>query len=122
MHITDVAKGLRFFADKLKECSGKHDHDKISDIDGFYRDFRTNFDEHTWWDNHRGVNRHHINMPDGVPANVNLVDVIEHITDCVMAGMARSGEVYDLKIPNKVLQDAFQNTIEMLKDNVQVEG
>jgi hypothetical protein len=43
------------------------------------------------------------------------------IVDCVMAGMARSGSVYDLKLPPEVLEKAFQNTVELLKSQVVVD-
>jgi hypothetical protein len=120
-HITDVAKGLSFFIDKLVAASYAHDHDKISDIDGFHRDFATCFESTEWWDRHRKINRHHIDKPDGVPSDVNLVDVIEHIVDCVMAGMARSGSVYQLSLPSDLLQAAFRNTVEQLSVAVEVE-
>jgi hypothetical protein len=97
-----------------------HDHDKISDIDGFHRDFLTGFEEHSWWDNHRKVNRHHLLEADGVPVDVNMIDVLDMISDCVMAGMARSGEVYPLNIDPEVLMRAFQNTVDLLKKNVKV--
>jgi hypothetical protein len=42
------------------------------------------------------------------------------IVDCVMAGMARSGDVYPLDIDLKVLQKAFENTTKLLKENVTV--
>lgn len=67
------------------------------------------------------LNRHHLNEPDGIREDVNLVDVLDFIADCVMAGMARSGSVYPLELPNELLQKAFQNTVELLKSNVQVE-
>ena len=39
-----------------------------------------------------------------------------------MAGMARSGSVYALNIDPEVLMRAFQNTVELLKKNVEVVG
>ncbi|RUM48141.1 MAG: hypothetical protein DSY80_00060, partial [Desulfocapsa sp.] len=42
-HRDDVAKGLDYFIDMLKEQSYQHDWDKLSDIDGFYKDFKTEF-------------------------------------------------------------------------------
>jgi hypothetical protein len=66
------------------------------------------------------VNRHHLLQEDGVPADVNLIDVLDMIADCVMAGMARSGEVYSLNINPKVLAKAFVNTVELLKREVVV--
>ncbi len=122
-HIKGVAQGLSFFAGMLNEAALFHDHDKISDIDGFYRDFSSGFQAETpWWDNHRKVNRHHIDKEDGMSDNIDLVDVIEHVVDCVMAGMARSGSVYDLELPTEVLQKAFQNTVDLLVENVHVKS
>lgn len=120
MHIKDVESGMFFFANKLTQQSKKHDFDKIENIDEFFVDFRNNFETHSWWDNHRKVNRHHLNCEEGTPKDVNLLDVFEYITDCVMAGLARSGEVYDITIKDEVLQKAFANTVNILKDNVQV--
>lgn len=57
---------------------------------------------------------------DGIPADVNLIDVLDFIADCVMAGMARSGSVYPLVLPPELLERAFQNTVELLKANVRV--
>lgn len=119
-HIDDVAKGLGLFTGLLTEAAAKHDFDKISDIGGFHQDFVTGFAQTTWWDKHRKVNRHHLNVEDGIPDDVNLVDVIEHIVDCVMAAMARSGNVLLLEIPSEILQQAFRNTVELLKRNVEV--
>jgi hypothetical protein len=121
-HIHDVGKGLSHFAFLLMRAAGQHDHDKISGIDQFHDDFKTGFEQTHWWDNHRKVNRHHINMDDGVPEDVNLIDVIEHIVDCVMAGMARRGNVFDIQLANKLLQKAVNNTTELLKENVTVEA
>lgn len=119
-HIEDVEKGMELFADMLMESAKLHDYDKISDIDHFYADFITGFKQTSWWDNHRKVNRHHLLADDGVPEDVNLVDVFDMIVDCVMAGMGRSGSVYPLDIDPKVLMDAFNNTVELLKSRVVV--
>lgn len=119
-HISDVAKGLELFAHMLTAAAEQHDFDKISEIKHFHNDFQTGFKETGWWDEHRKLNRHHINVADGVPSDVNMIDVIEHIVDCVVAGMARSGSVYDLSIPDSVLQQAFKNTVELLKKEVVV--
>ena len=120
-HIGDVRLGLFFFQDLLTRQATMHDHDKISDIDGFHRDFVTGFKQTEWWDRHRRINRHHLMQADGVPDDVNLIDVLDMIADCVMAGMARSGSVYPLNLPTEVLTRAFQNTVELLKSNVDVE-
>jgi hypothetical protein len=38
-----------------------------------------------------------------------------------MAGMGRSGSVYDITLPSDLLQKAFANTVSMLKNEVIVE-
>jgi hypothetical protein len=120
-HINDVKKAMILFKDMLDEAAEKHDFDKLTDIDQFHEDFKTGFKQTIWWDNHRIVNRHHLLQDDGVPADVNLVDVMEMIVDCVMAGMGRTGEVYPLDIKPEVLKKAFDNTVDMLKGQVVVE-
>ena len=121
-HIGDVVKALALFSGKLTEAAGEHDYDKLTAIDRFHEDFLTGFQQTGWWDNHRRIHRHHIDKADGVPADVNLLDVLEHISDCVMAGMARSGSVYELKLDDALLQRAFKNTVELLKSQVAVSG
>lgn len=119
-HIDDVRRGLECFGTLLNLASRSHDTDKITDIDGFHRDFLTGFKETAWWDRHRKLNRHHLTQDDGIPADVNLIDVLDFIADCVMAGMARSGSVYALELPPELLERAFQNTVELLKSQIVV--
>jgi hypothetical protein len=119
-HIQDVQDALRFFVEKLLDAATAHDPDKISDIDGFHRDFVTGFKQTEWWDTHRKLNRHHLNEADGVPEDVNLIDVLDFIADCVMAGKARSGTVRPLTIDPAVLQRAFENTAKWLEAEVEV--
>lgn len=119
-HIGDVVKALAFFSGKLTEAAGEHDYDKLTVIDWFHSDFVTGFKETGWWDNHRKIHRHHLDKSDGVPEDVNLIDVLEYISDCVMAGMARSGSVSELKLSDELLQRAFKNTVELLKKDVTV--
>lgn len=119
-HIGDVVKALAFFSGKLTEAAGEHDYDKLTAIDWFHSDFVTGFKETGWWDNHRKIHRHHLEKEDGVPGDVNLLDVLEYISDCVMAGMARSGSVYDLTMPPELLDKAFKNTVALLKSQVEI--
>lgn len=119
-HIEDVTNGCNFFADLMKLAGQRHDFDKLTDIDGFHRDFKTGFEKTDWWDNHRKVNRHHLLQDDGVPEDVNLVDVIEMIVDCTMAGLARTGEVYPLTLKPEVLQRAFDNTCKLMLESVEI--
>jgi hypothetical protein len=117
-HITDVVKGFSFFIELMRERAELHDIDKLIDIDSFYADFITNFESTKWWDNHRKIARHHLLTEDGIPEDINLVDVFDMIIDCVMAGMGRSGDVYPLEIDPKVLMAAFNNTVDLLKSQV----
>ena len=119
-HIADVRKGIDFFRDMLDTAATQHDLDKITDLDGFHRDFIGGFKSTLWWDNHRKITRHHLTEADGVREDVNLVDVLDFITDCVMAGMGRSGKVRPLDIPTDVLRRAFDNTAKLLERNVVV--
>lgn len=121
-HMLDVAQAMAACARMLLEIGARHDLDKITALEAFHADFRTGFKQTEWWDNHRKVNRHHLNKPDGVPVDVDLFDVLEHIVDCVVAGMARSGEVYALELPDDVLRRAFENTVAWLIDKVTVEA
>lgn len=121
-HIGDVRAALTFFVRRIYAAALRHDADKITDIDGFHRDFVTGFAQTEWWDRHRKLNRHHLMQADGVPDDVNLIDVLDMIADCVMAGMARTGTVYPLEVPPDVLTRAFQNTVDLLKSHVVVEA
>lgn len=120
-HIGDVKKGMDFFRMLIAARAVDHDIDKISDLDGFHADFKTGFKNTTWWDNHRKIARHHLLSEDGIPEDVNLIDVLDMITDCVMAGMGRAGSVYPLNIAPETLMKAFQNTVERLKVEIVVE-
>ena len=68
---------------------------------------------------HKRSERHHLN--DYCPDDVNLIDVIEMIIDCICAGKARTGNVYPIEIKDELLQRAIKNTIEMLKESIEVE-
>lgn len=117
-HISDVQMAMEFFRDILLSKATHHDHDKITDLGWFHSDFVMGFKETGWWDHHREISRHHLTSADGVPKNVNLLDVLEMVADCVMAGMGRSGKVFPLEIKPEVLKAALDNTVEMLQREV----
>ena len=119
-HIADVGAALAFFGTIVTRQAVAHDTDKLTDIDGFHADFVTGFKQTGWWDRHRKLNGNHFEQEDGIPADVNLIDVLDFIADCVMAGMARSGSVYPLTLSPELLERAFQNTVELLKAEVRV--
>lgn len=121
-HINDVKKGFGYLIDLMNTSAQNHDSDKLTDINGFHSDFVTGFKNTTWWDNHRKITRHHLLQKDGIPEDVNLIDVLDMIIDCVMAGMGRSGSVYPLEIDVRVLIKAFDNTADLLKKQIIVES
>lgn len=120
-HREDVRLGFEFFMRMMDRQAELHDHDKLSNIDGFHEDFQTGFEVTKWWDEHRKINRHHLLQEDGVPEDVNLIDVMDLIIDCTMAGMARSGDIYPITVSDDVLRRAFENTCELLKSHVTVD-
>lgn len=120
-HIADVGRALAFFQAKLTEAAVNHDTDKLTDIDSFHADFLTGFESVAWWGRHRKLNRHHLLHEDGIPADVNLIDVLDYLSDCVMAGKARSGgKYYSPEIAADVLMRAFKNTVALLESQVTV--
>lgn len=131
-HIGDVGKGMAFFAGKLTEAASVHDYDKLTEIGWFHEDFTTEICKpHGWLENHYRIHRHHLGIPPwpiddeqaelGVPRDVNLIDVLEMVADCVMAGMGRAGSVFPIKLSDELLQRALANTTELLKSQVVVE-
>ncbi len=119
-HIGDVRDGMRFMIARLEEAALRHDHTKISEIDSFHADFKTGFKVTDWYEMHQQVERHHFKIPAYVPYDVNLIDVLEQLVDCVMAGMARSGE-YRMELPDpELLVKAYENTAKLLLENMEV--
>ena len=111
-------------ADMLVSQSKKHDYTKLgAHLPAFYRALKSGFKDDkfenlNWYKMHCTEERHHLNKH--CPDDVNLVDVIEMLCDCVTAGMARTGNVYDVEISNDILQKAVKNTVELLKQNIEV--
>ena len=101
--------------------ASKHDWSKIQHIDDFYVDFKTGFQNQDWFDMHKKKERHHLEYPEGVRDDVNLMDLFECICDRACAGMARGSSVEPPEIPSEVLQKAYKNTFKMLVDSIEVE-
>ena len=127
-HRTDVKNLIDEFCRMLKINSNPHDWTKVREPyrSMFYRDLCAtieghlpNFMDGEWAKQHYYENeRHHLETY--AQEDVNMFDVIEMICDCVAAGMARSGNVYDVKIPDDVLQRAVKNTVEIMCKEVEV--
>ena len=126
-HCCDVKGMAKWFARKLEETTAKHDWTKKEEPyrSMFYRDMcavlegRMDFFDGEWSKLHyEELERHHLTR--FCPVDVNLFDVIEMLCDCVIAGMARSGEIYDIDIPAEVLTKAVSNTVELMKQQIEV--
>lgn len=104
------------------EC---HDATKKTQERMFYRDFvdsqknGSDFVESEWYQLHIHAERHH--LLNHCPDDVNLIDVMEMIVDCVCAGMSRSGEVRELEIKDDILKKAVENTATLIKDVIVIE-
>ena len=122
-HIKDVRKGMLFLSNLIRLQGDDHDHTKISGISQFYDDFKNKFSEgHTsWWEIHQKTERHHLKNEQFIQDDVNLIDILEQITDGVMAGLARSGEYRQEQISPELLKRAYDNTVKLLLSNVTVE-
>lgn len=123
-HIGDVRKALTWMSHRLDEVAHLHDYTKVDEkgINQFFEDFKaiqekrmSEFKKLPWYQRHITEERHH--LLEHVPEDVNLFDVLEMVADIVMAGMARSGKIYDAEISSEVLVKAFKNTVELLKSN-----
>ena len=119
-HIDDVRLGILFFINEMYKASAIHDNTKLTEIDMFHQDFKTGFESTKWWELHQKTERHHLKDPQYVQDDVNLIDIIEMITDGVMAGIARNGEYRKEEISNELLRKAFDNTISLLLTNVEL--
>lgn len=126
-HVEDVSNMMSALAQKLQEAGKKHDFTKRYEPERslFYRELCAkiegkidSFVDGEWYPMHCRTERHHLN--EYCPEDVNLIDVLEMISDCVCAGMARSGNVYPVEISSDILQKAVKNTVQMCIDAVEV--
>lgn len=118
-HRADVKNVMEMLAEDIEEAGERHDHTKKEFEKLFYDEFTdsrvtgSDFKEKSWYKRHILEERHHLN--DHIPDGVDLVDVLEMISDCVCAGLARSGTVRDVEIDSEVLQTAVKNTVGYIK-------
>jgi hypothetical protein len=118
LHKYDVNRCIMYLVSKLVLAAKNHDHDKLDNIDEFHSNFTTGFEEDSWLKTHYTEERHHLNSH--VPDDVNLIDVIEMIADCMAAGAARSGSYRDIELSNEILQSAVKNTAQLLQDVIKI--
>lgn len=117
LHKLDVKRVLNWLTSRIDWAAKNHDNHKLRTIEAFHKAFTGGFVDETWWNEHK-KERHH--LPEDLD-DVNLIDIMEHITDCVTAGMARTGKVRPLTISNQMLQKAFQNTVNLIVSHLKVE-
>ena len=127
-HCENVREMMVNFAEDIKWQGKKHDWTKEEEpyTSMFYRDLcntiegKMKFEDGEWSKLHYATERHHLlrNVPD----DVNLIDVIEMIADCVCAGMARSGRVRPLEIDESILMKAVNNTVKLMAESVELRG
>lgn len=123
-HIMDVTNTMLRVSEMMEEVACMHDHTKKSDEEQFYKDFLSTMNEGTdfvsgkWYQHHVNTERHH--LLSRCPEDVNLLDVIEMIVDCVCAGKTRSGEIRGLEITPEILDKAMRNTVKMIDDMTEV--
>lgn len=124
-HIGDVRRAIKWMRAKLFVVGKDHDWTKKQYIKEFHDDFALiqsgqvgEFKKMHWFKDFHLLERHHLN--DRCPDDVNLFDVLERIADITTAGLARSGKIYDDQLSAEILQKAYKNTIELLKQNIKV--
>ena len=119
-HIVDVANVLIELSERLKKNGHRHDWTKKKYEKMFYNNFLAAMNEGAdfvsgeWYQFHVNTERHH--LLSRCPEDVNLLDVVEMIVDCVCAGKTRSGEVRDLEISTDILEKALKNTVKLVDD------
>jgi len=121
-HISAVRGMMASLAGEVIDIGLHHDKTKLSHFNQFLQDFKSKktgaeFKSLPWWKVHL-TERHHLN--DRCPDDVNFLDVLEMVADCVCAGKARSGTVYPIELSNEILQKALKNTQKMFEDNIEV--
>jgi len=121
-HIDDVQRAIDWMISVLRKIAVKHDYTKIENIKEFYNNFKFiqegnigEFKKMSWFQNYHLKERHH--LTDRCPDDVNLFDVLERVADITMAGLARTGQIYEDTLSPEILTKAYTNTINLIKNN-----
>ena len=124
-HRSDVRKVMVCIADMIKEAGKNHGWTKTGEYEiQFFRDFKAalegkqEFIDGTWWPMHVTIEKHH--LLSYCPDDVNIIDVLEMIVDCTLAGLTRSGTVRPVEIDSEILKKAVDNMVELIKNNVEL--
>lgn len=120
-HIDDVKRVLSYLSSILFVNAIKHDHTKLKYEKEFYDNFKdtlingTDFVSNTWYQKHIREERHH--PLSYCHDDINLLDILETIVDCVCAGKTRSDEVRPIEFNEEILKKAIDNTVKLV-DNI----
>ena len=122
-HIRAVKDTAHALVNALETQVANHDFTKLDYLDEFTEALKSGLTDEEfyklpWWKIHETEERHHLNQH--CPEDVNLIDVLEMICDCVCAGKARTGKVYPIEINDKILQNAVKNTVDLLENKIKV--
>ncbi len=102
-----------------------HDWTKQSFFEEYYKDTIEReylpTKERDWYKIHTKYERHHLNNP---PIDINLIDIIEIITDHIITGKTTKNHLINTNLLNiniETLIDAYWNTIELIDENTTIE-
>lgn len=123
-HRSEVREMMKQFGMLVIERGKSHDWTKVKEPQKsqFYADLcnavnnKADFTKGEWYPMHCETERHHLNTK--CPEDVNLIDIVEMVADCVCAGMARSGEVYPIELDSAIFQKALDNTMKYMIDEL----
>ena len=127
-HAENVEDMLTAITEEIRVRKSNHDRTKRFEPEKslFYRELCATIEgkmdfvaDGEWYPMHCRTERHHLN--EYCPDDVNLIDVIEMICDCVCAGMARKGTFRPIEISSEILQKAVKNTAQMCVDAVEIQ-
>ena len=124
-HIETVNKVMRLLAAMLSNQGFYHDHTKLEYEDEFYENYldaiinKKDFISNTWYQKHVHEEKHH--PFSYCHDDINLLDIIETIVDCVCAGKARSGKIRSLEFDEEILKKAVANTVKLVDEMTEVE-
>ena len=128
-HILEVKSVSRAFVQSLDEQIGRHDLDKLFEIDQYYKDMKESWEKGSgfttlpWYQKHKEERHHRVDNDELFRnSDVKLEDILENAIDKLTAQAARKGqmsvkEIMDSYDP-QVIWVALANTLESLKEDI----
>ena len=123
-HIKDVHNVMSMLSLYLEMQGHDHDWSKLKFEGEFWENFRDSllygidFVSNTWYQKHITAEKHHPTSYCHV--DINLLDIIEMIVDCVCAGKTRAGKIRPMEINDEILKKAFANTVKLVDEITEV--